>query len=68
MSLEDYLSGVGLHKEDMARRAGIPVLSVQHACRGGKIAQAHADAILKVLSEEFRRPIRLSDIDRFKVC
>ena len=68
LDLHAHLRAIGLHDHEAAEKAGVPVLTIQHAGQRGKISQAHADKILAMLSKEFGRPIKQADIDGLETC
>ncbi len=68
LDLHAHLRAIGLHDHEAAEKAGVPILTIQHAGRRKPIAQTHADKILAMLSKEFGRPIKQSDVEGLETC
>lgn len=64
---EYYAHALGGHELDIMQKAGVPTGLRKTIRRGGTIAQPHAEALAKYISQEIGRPIRWQDISDIKV-
>jgi predicted transcriptional regulator len=62
-TLEDLRLEAELSLGALSRKAGVDIKTVRRAIDGENVQKLKAVAILRALSEELNRPLKLEDID-----
>ncbi len=67
MTLEDYRIQCGWSKNEMARRASMDFNTLQKALTGETVSFNTANKLVRAISQELGRTIRITDIEGLNV-